>query len=398
MNLPILAVSEFAFSPRLTLKITSSWREESAWCRLLKIAYWNGLNAAELAYLFGPTICLPASMIEQPRAALRRALAHFLAGGTVGLAQAFPPTLFDRLTGGTSSVLRGCPDCFRFGFHSALFQSLAIARCPFHGAELVTGCPSCGYAEDYAIPRTLRRSGHRCSNCGRAILRMASGVNTVAAVPDLSLELQNWRHWLEWLLAGWRTVRKQKTGIQAARLLDICQRWSRHYIKAPPLYSAGYADRPRTGSLAESVEDEAQLHRSAMALYFQERRNLYKALRLRQPETVTMPSWTVGASVMLPLQEATYVLWRASWERHLIHPADDWQSRHAIAPGVECWIASRPLEMANEITTLNCFEQELQRSYTRCRHLAEWMLQHGGLLLAPEVFSIVAPRHCVRAA
>jgi hypothetical protein len=201
MALSILAVPEFAFSPRLTLKTTSMWGDESIWSRLLKIAYWNGLNAAELVYLFGPTICLPATLIEPRRGAFQRALGHFLAGDAMeDLADAFPPAMADRLPDAASVVLRGCADCYRLGFHSALFQSLAIARCPIHGGNLIVGCPSCKYSETYAIPTALRRNGYRCANCGRVILRL-DPVAIASLAPLVGM-------------AGWRAAHAAETEIR----------------------------------------------------------------------------------------------------------------------------------------------------------------------------------------
>lgn len=44
---------------------------------------------------------------------------------------------------GVSWDLRGCPECFRYGYHSNLFQMPWIMRCPWHGLWLTSNCARC---------------------------------------------------------------------------------------------------------------------------------------------------------------------------------------------------------------------------------------------------------------
>lgn len=67
--------------------------------------------------------------------------------------------------GALSGYLRACWQCMKLGFHSVLFQHYALRRCPLHGVELTTRCPSCQvqswpkFAEVAASPFSCKRCG-----------------------------------------------------------------------------------------------------------------------------------------------------------------------------------------------------------------------------------------------
>jgi len=49
--------------------------------------------------------------------------------------------------------LRGCPACFRHGYHTNLFQMPWIDKCPWHRARLITCCQCCGARLGASIDR-----------------------------------------------------------------------------------------------------------------------------------------------------------------------------------------------------------------------------------------------------
>lgn len=49
--------------------------------------------------------------------------------------------------------LRGCPACFRYGYHTNLFQMPWIEKCPWHRLRLVTTCQGCGKSLGTSIER-----------------------------------------------------------------------------------------------------------------------------------------------------------------------------------------------------------------------------------------------------
>lgn len=65
--------------------------------------------------------------------------------------------------------LRYCPRCLATGWHSGLFQHVAVRTCPQHGTPLVTGCRHCGAAIDTA-PIALAEHHLYCPDCGGALV------------------------------------------------------------------------------------------------------------------------------------------------------------------------------------------------------------------------------------
>lgn len=67
------------------------------------------------------------------------------------------------------SQLRYCPRCLATGWHSALFQHLALRSCPQHGVPLATGCPRCG-TPIVPTPATLVEHHLFCPDCCESLV------------------------------------------------------------------------------------------------------------------------------------------------------------------------------------------------------------------------------------
>ncbi len=69
-----------------------------------------------------------------------------------------------------SGCLRACWQCMKLGFHSVLFQHYALRRCPLHGVELTTRCPSC-QAQCWPTFAEVATSPFSCKKCSELWLR-----------------------------------------------------------------------------------------------------------------------------------------------------------------------------------------------------------------------------------
>lgn len=84
------------------------------------------------------------------------------------------------------SQVRYCPRCLAMGWHSAIFQHLAVRFCPQHQIPLITGCRNCGVVLD-ATPRTLAEHHLYCPDCdeplaGQCISRTQTDLSKFEAV------------------------------------------------------------------------------------------------------------------------------------------------------------------------------------------------------------------------
>jgi hypothetical protein len=64
--------------------------------------------------------------------------------------------------------LRYCLECLKQGWHSALFQHVAIERCPLHRLRLQTGCHHCG-SQIQTSMHAIGRNHFHCGECGRSL-------------------------------------------------------------------------------------------------------------------------------------------------------------------------------------------------------------------------------------
>ena len=69
-----------------------------------------------------------------------------------------------------SPWLRLCVCCLRRGFHAALFQFTAIARCPIHRRRLQEACPRCRTAIAYRLDAGFAARPFACPHCGHPFL------------------------------------------------------------------------------------------------------------------------------------------------------------------------------------------------------------------------------------
>lgn len=148
----------------------TSYRYESLWMRLHKLAY---LNAADFHCLRRVLTCGKVFYGTDKD----RWLGHFGKLLPEQLASAFAitpeelelsmcmpyeinPTVFD-----VEYQLRYCPICMQKGFHCAVFQMQWVERCPIHDVPLENRCRYCGAFNEYLfIPKAFKKAGH--CQCG----------------------------------------------------------------------------------------------------------------------------------------------------------------------------------------------------------------------------------------
>lgn len=155
-----------------------------------RLAYLEPAHARHerSAFMYGVEYChhfLPESaeikeLTSQPWS-MRVSIFHMGAEATAALGQAFgiDSRTWARATGrdltgvhAAKSVLLGelrhCPQCLAKGWHSVLFQHVAVDRCPVHQTPLQVGCPHCAGP----IPTSMAAIGKNhlhCPNCNRAL-------------------------------------------------------------------------------------------------------------------------------------------------------------------------------------------------------------------------------------
>lgn len=155
-----------------------------------RLAYLEPAHARHerSAFMYGVEYChhfLPESaeikeLTSQPWS-MRVSIFHMGAEATAALGQAFgiDSRTWARATGrditgvhAAKTVLLGelrhCPQCLAKGWHSVLFQHVAVDRCPVHQAPLQVGCPHCSAP----IPTSMAAIGKNhlhCPNCNRAL-------------------------------------------------------------------------------------------------------------------------------------------------------------------------------------------------------------------------------------
>jgi len=369
----------------------------------MKLAYWNGLNGAELVHVLGPEITW--SLWNRPQGSVWRKLGHCLKDSERTLQLAFPPFVLSR-TNARVDRLRGCPRCYLLGFHSPLFQLSILERCPIHGDPLVEGCPRCAYPEPYAVTDRWPRDGYRCPVCRRAILKLGSEEQLSGVLPLLP-RLSNWRHWIMDRLS----TPADATGDEGAApsksasdWLEVLKEWGSRYAEIPQLPVA--PSPVAKGAFSPSQMEEAS---SEASLYELAGRGYYQARRLRRRTFSTKDRILLRALLSsrqtwwpYPLCRNSgayaFALWRAAWERSSAFGRPATSLSHWIPPlTVVQWLASRPLAGDEpESVVLQRFDRELSRSYSRCERLVAWMRTQGGILMSPEVLRLLIPRLCIR--
>lgn len=66
--------------------------------------------------------------------------------------------------------LRFCVKCLDLGYHSAVYQHIALSSCPLHAVPLIDGCPHCHEAITPTFISVIQ-SPFECPHCGGALAR-----------------------------------------------------------------------------------------------------------------------------------------------------------------------------------------------------------------------------------
>lgn len=387
MRLPILVVSEFSFAVRLRIETSRTWPHESLWCKLVKCSRWNRLNAEDLLHVFGARIQSRRAMLDYPEPTLRRALLHHLALNEADLRQTFLPCALLRSIGLITLSLRGCPRCYRLGFHSPLFQVLTLVRCPLHGDDLVCGCPDCAAPQDFTLTANWRSDGPFCLSCGRKFLhaeRKSTGPH--ATLVPIMPQLVRWRKTLveRFVDNCERPHYSVRFGNVTRVLSSALREWSQAYAVAMPRWSARAMPSRVLPPLEPSqICSEDELFATAARRYFQARRIWRRLLSpaLARSVEYVMQVRNKPQGLPQPQEVIALVLWRIVWERLVTPPIATQLIRNDRVPlGVALWLASRPLALHfdSQPSLLDMFDRELIDCYARCRALATWMYRRGG--------------------
>jgi len=97
-------------------------------------------------------------------------------------------------------VLRFCPECIEFGFHSSFYQHWVINRCPLHGTALLARCPKCLQPID-GMASFVIRDPFACPRCGALLSRDCDGYLSQKRQKEirlLSIMIHDWKRDVIW--------------------------------------------------------------------------------------------------------------------------------------------------------------------------------------------------------
>ncbi len=152
---------------------------ESAWSLVNKFVALNHVDIAETAWLLVRSEWAVAKRHSTSSIAVasardldpRRLQWLFELPGTMVDHAFIGPYRYPVITSwgfdGIAENLRFCPECIRKGFHTPLFQVLAIAKCPIHLERLTEQCPRCNGATSYRCSRHTIENPYGCP-CGHS--------------------------------------------------------------------------------------------------------------------------------------------------------------------------------------------------------------------------------------
>lgn len=168
---------------------------ESAWSLVNKFVELNHIGIAETAWL----LVRPewAAAKRHPTSSIAVASAHDLdprrlqwlfrlPGAMVDHAFVGPyryPAITSWGFDGTAGNLRFCPVCIRQGFHTPLFQVLAMAKCPIHLEPLTERCPRCNGATHYRCSRHTIENPYGCP-CGHSYFSDLGGSSWTPGISE----------------------------------------------------------------------------------------------------------------------------------------------------------------------------------------------------------------------
>lgn len=93
--------------------------------------------------------------------------------------------------------LRFCPVCIQKGFHTPLFQVLAIVKCPMHLEPLTELCPRCKSATRYRCSRHTIKNPYGCT-CGHSYFIDLGGSRWTPGVSEAeSWQIERYLRWLQ---------------------------------------------------------------------------------------------------------------------------------------------------------------------------------------------------------
>ncbi|SHJ92571.1 hypothetical protein SAMN02745165_03549 [Malonomonas rubra DSM 5091] len=86
-----------------------------------------------------------------------------------------------------SEILRFCPKCTTFGFHSNLHQIKTIGECPFHKEKIINKCMSCGKNIEYTFADLSKRQPYFCSYCNSPLSVKVKSRDLAIQKKDISI-------------------------------------------------------------------------------------------------------------------------------------------------------------------------------------------------------------------
>jgi hypothetical protein len=393
--LPILVTPEFAFSAKLTLKISATWQHQPLFSRLLKIAAWNELNGDELAFVFGPQIMSHQWLLKKPEGVFWRKLRYFLKDSNTTLIQAYPPCVIP-LDKSVATHLRGCQCCYKIGFHSALYQLYFMERCPLHDTPIIDGCPHCSFLLPYAITNKLKRQGFRCQNCGLPVFNLKDKLaeNTV-----IYSRLLSWRKLLLNALPqnDWE-ISKVLSSQSMLSWQEACRQWNIYYGEIPQIPVVASKSLDSLWAI-ESMDDCSLCDVADRAFYLMrriQRHQFSKMDKRRYNELSCMPDAWLTSLTATEISIVVFMMWRVAWEKSFAfeHYKTNLNGRMFPLTVTKWLLLSHPKIKSEELYRQYCLE--LCSSYQRCHWLILWMLKKGGILISKSVMRQIVTRLCIR--
>lgn len=242
---------------RLTWHVGSVLPHASLWHTLRRVAALNSLRDLELfnrpvmrADDVGPSRMRPIRALFNEHAhGTRSALALGNVASWLGEApQLFRWSHLGELPASlrclVSPAIRLCPACVAAGYHSALFSLVLLRRCPIHGCELVSTCPT-GHPLSDRIDGAVLQQPALC-DCGRAAFFTRQTCRRPTMTADDTRALQPVVDWLNRIASFTRPcVRDACRPNPDAHFLSRTAAWC-EVLEVP--YPACFERQPRLSS------------------------------------------------------------------------------------------------------------------------------------------------------
>lgn len=206
-------VSELAQPPLYAANVRFNWRPESiapyesAWSLINKFVHLNQVSIADVArllvrsrlaahkYYATSSIAVASPCDLDPR---RLQWLFKLSGNMVDHAfvdaYRYPLQYRPFQPETVADDLRYCPICIARGYHTPLFQLLAIAKCPIHREPLKERCPRCNRVTPYCCGRLTTDNPYGCA-CGYKFSVPSETGAMSALSDDESRQIERFVHW-----------------------------------------------------------------------------------------------------------------------------------------------------------------------------------------------------------